>query len=43
MKFEWNGTKAAANLRKHTVSFDEAATVLADSLSYVFPDLDLRR
>ncbi len=38
MKFEWNGTKAAVNLRKHGVSFDEAATVFADILSYSFPD-----
>jgi uncharacterized DUF497 family protein len=40
MKFEWHGTKAAANMRKHGVSFDEAATVFADSLSHVFPDVD---
>ena len=40
MKFEWHGTKAAANLRKHGVSFDEAATVFADTLSHVFPDRD---
>jgi len=40
MKFEWNRTKAAANLRKHVVSFDEAATVFADLLSHVYPDID---
>ena len=40
MKFEWHGSKAAANLRKHGVSFEEAATVFADALSYVFSDLD---
>ena len=40
MKFEWHGTKAGANMRKHRVFFDEAATVFADPLSYVFPDLD---
>lgn len=40
MKFEWHGTKAAANLRKHGISFDEAATVFADIFSHVFPDLD---
>ena len=40
MKFEWHGTKAAANMRKHGVSFDEAATVFADTLSHVFPDQD---
>jgi uncharacterized protein len=40
MKFEWNRAKAAANLRKHGVSFEEAATVFADVLSHVFPDVD---
>lgn len=28
--FEWDTRKAAANLRKHGVSFDEATTVFAD-------------
>jgi uncharacterized DUF497 family protein len=32
------GTKAAANLRKHRVGFQEAATVLEDPLSTTFPD-----
>ena len=40
MKFEWDRTKAASNLRKHGVSFDEAATAFADPLSHVFPDPD---
>ena len=40
MKFEWHGPKATANMRKHGVSFDEAATVFADFLSTVFPDPD---
>lgn len=40
MKFEWHNAKAAANLRKHGVSFDEAATVFEDTLSHVFPDSD---
>jgi hypothetical protein len=40
VKFEWHGTKAAANMRKHGVSFDEAATVFADTLSHAFPDQD---
>ena len=31
MEFEWAPAKAAANLRKHNVSFDEAVTVFADS------------
>ena len=28
-QFEWDADKAAANLRKHGVSFDEAVTALA--------------
>jgi uncharacterized DUF497 family protein len=27
MKFEWDAAKARANERKHTVSFDEAASI----------------
>ena len=38
MKFVWHQTKARANQRKHQVSFDEAATVFADPLSFVFAD-----
>jgi uncharacterized protein len=30
MVFEWDSAKAAANLTKHDVSFEEAATVFAD-------------
>ncbi len=30
MDFEWDDAKAASNLRKHGVSFEEAATVFAD-------------
>lgn len=40
MEFEWDPSKAAANLRKHGVPFDEAATVLADPLSVTVPDPD---
>lgn len=29
--FEWDAKKAAANLAKHGVSFDEAATVFGDA------------
>ena len=32
-RFEWDEAKAAANLRKHKVSFEEAATVFGDSLA----------
>ena len=31
-EFEWDPAKAASNLRKHRVSFDEAVTVFADNL-----------
>ena len=30
LSFEWDEEKAKANLRKHRVGFDEAATVFAD-------------
>ena len=40
VEFEWDPKKAANNLRKHGVSFEEAATVFNDSLAayYVDPD-----
>ena len=40
MKFEWDAPKAAANLGKHGVSFDEAATVFLDHLAVSGPDPD---
>jgi uncharacterized DUF497 family protein len=36
--FEWNPEKAESNLKKHEVSFEEAATVFADPLSLTVPD-----
>ena len=30
LQFEWNPEKAASNLKKHEVSFEEAATVFGD-------------
>ena len=36
MKFEWDKIKAAENLRKHGVSFDEATTVFGDPLAITF-------
>ncbi len=36
--FTWSGDKAAANVRKHGVSFDEAATVLFDPLDLTDSD-----
>lgn len=38
MEFEWNLDKAAINLKKHNVSFQEATTVFGDALSVTFPD-----
>lgn len=40
MRFEWDPRKAQANLRKHGVSFDEAATVFLDPLAVSGPDPD---
>ncbi|MBW4621140.1 MAG: BrnT family toxin [Cyanosarcina radialis HA8281-LM2] len=40
MEFEWNPDKAALNVEKHGVSFQEAATVFNDPLSVTFPDPD---
>ena len=40
MEFEWAPAKAAVNLRKHRVSFDEAVTVFADFFSVTTPDPD---
>ncbi len=38
MKFEWDPAKAAANLKKHQVSFDEAKTVFYDDFAVQFFD-----
>jgi len=38
--FEWDPNKAAQNLRKHSVTFEEAATVFRDDLSITVPDPD---
>jgi uncharacterized DUF497 family protein len=37
--FEWDDRKAAANLKKHGVSFEEAITALADPHAITAPDL----
>lgn len=37
--FEWEDRKAAANLKKHGVSFEEAITALADPRAVAAPDL----
>lgn len=40
MEFEWDPAKAAENLRRHKVSFDEAATVFGDPIALTFADPD---
>ena len=40
MQFEWDENKAAQNLAKHGVSFEEAMTVFGDPLSDTFNDPD---
>lgn len=40
MQFEWDLKKTANNLRKHGISFKEAATVFGDPLSMTFEDPD---
>lgn len=38
IKFEWHPSKAAANLKKHQVSFEEAQTVFYDDFAVQFFD-----
>ena len=40
MEFEWDPKKAALNLKRHGVSFQEAATVFGDPLSITVLDPD---
>ena len=40
MGYEWDPEKAASNLEKHEVSFEEAATVFDDPLYIDFYDPD---
>lgn len=40
MRVTWDARKAAANLKKHNVSFEEASTVLADPLAITGVDPD---
>jgi len=40
VKFEWDPKKAAANLFKHGVSFEEGLTAFADPLARIFDDED---
>jgi uncharacterized DUF497 family protein len=38
--FEWDDQKAASNLSKHGVSFDEAVSVFGDGRALTFSDTD---
>jgi uncharacterized protein len=40
LRFEWDDRKAAANLKKHGVSFDEARTVFVDERAKLIDDPD---
>jgi uncharacterized DUF497 family protein len=40
MIFEWDPKKAALNLAKHGVAFQEASTVFGDPFSLTIPDPD---
>ena len=40
MHFEWDPAKAASNVRKHGVSFDEAGSVFLDPLAVSGSDPD---
>jgi uncharacterized DUF497 family protein len=40
LRFEWDTRKAAANLKKHRVSFDEAQTAFLDEEALVIEDPD---
>lgn len=40
MRFEWDPEKARLNLRKHKVSFEEAATALMDPMAATGCDPD---
>lgn len=40
MEFEWDQAKAARNVTKHGVTFQEAATVFGDPLAITYTDPD---
>ena len=40
MKFDWDENKAAANEKKHSVSFEEAKTAFDDYNALLIPDPD---
>jgi uncharacterized DUF497 family protein len=40
VQFEWDPEKAQTNFAKHSVSFDEAATIFGDALAVTIDDPD---
>jgi uncharacterized DUF497 family protein len=38
LQFEWDGTKARSNVKKHGVTFEEASSVFSDPLAAIFTD-----
>ena len=40
VRFEWDSRKAASNLRRHGVSFEDAVSVFSDPLAKIFDDED---
>lgn len=38
MEFEWDAPKAAANIEKHGISFEEAETIFDDPIAVIFDD-----
>lgn len=40
LRFEWDPKKAAANERKHGITFDEASTVFSDDHALLIDDPD---
>jgi hypothetical protein len=40
VRFEWDPKKAAKNLKRHGITFHEAATVFGDPLAVTFSDPD---
>ena len=43
MKFEWDDVKAASNLKKHGVDFEEAKTVFDDGLANIWNSIGEQR
>lgn len=40
LKFSWDARKAAANLKGHGISFEEAKTIFSDEYARLIPDPD---